>query len=284
MSFEIEPIGVVEAARAEPTDDEWGGSEASIRLAPGFEASALAEIESFSHVEVLFVFDRVPDEKIERGARHPRGRTEWPAVGIFAQRGKNRPNRIGSTICRVVRAEGPRLVVAELDAIDGTPVIDLKPVMKEFLPRGPVFQPVWSHELMAAYWSEPGEGGANADGPVPTFGLNHVSLCVADPEVSLRFYERLLGVRESFRDENGIQALGPGPHDVLAFDRREPGREKGGIDHFGFRLVRPNDVEHARRAAEAAGAKILRQGEFGPSQPYLYVEDPDGHVIEIWYE
>lgn len=282
MTFEIEPIGFVEAARSEATDDEWGGSEASIRLADGFDASALAEIETFSHVEVLFVFDRVPAEKIERGARHPRNRQEWPAVGIFAQRGKNRPNRIGSTTCRVIRREGPCLVVAELDAIDGTPVIDLKPVMKEFLPRGPVSQPVWSHELMARYWVEPGD--VAQDGPIPTFGLTHISLCVADPEVSLRFYESLLGVRESCRDENGIQALGPGPHDVLAFDRREPGHGRGGIDHFGFRLVRPQDVEHALQAARAVGATILRHGEFGPSQPYLYLSDPDGHVLEIWYE
>jgi hypothetical protein len=54
------------------------------------------------------------------------------AAGIFAQRGKNRPNRIGSTICQVVRVEGTRLFVSELDAINGTPVIDIKPVMVEF--------------------------------------------------------------------------------------------------------------------------------------------------------
>ena len=84
--------------------------------------------------------------------RHPRNNPEWPEVGIFAQRAKNRPNRIGCTICRVIRRDGRRLWVAELDAIDGTPVLDLKPVMAEFLPREEVRQPKWAGELMSQYW------------------------------------------------------------------------------------------------------------------------------------
>jgi tRNA-Thr(GGU) m(6)t(6)A37 methyltransferase TsaA len=153
--FEIEPIGRVEAARKEAIDDDWGGSESAIVLDPRFEEDALAGLESFSHVEVLFVFDRVDPAKIVSGARHPRNNRAWPAIGIFAQRGKNRPNRLGSTICRIVRRDGRRLVVAELDAIDGTPVVDLKPVMQEFLPREVVRQPGWVAELMRQYWSRP---------------------------------------------------------------------------------------------------------------------------------
>ena len=72
---------------------------------------------------------------------------------MIAQRGKARPNRIGSTISRVVRRDGRRLHLAELDAIDGTPVLDLKPVMAEFLPREGVVQPDWSRELMRDYWA-----------------------------------------------------------------------------------------------------------------------------------
>jgi tRNA-Thr(GGU) m(6)t(6)A37 methyltransferase TsaA len=153
--FEIEPIGRVEAARKEAIDDDWGGSESAIVLDPRFEEDALAGLESFSHVEVLFVFDRVDPATIVSGARHPRNNRAWPAIGIFAQRGKNRPNRLGSTICRIVRRDGRRLVVAELDAIDGTPVVDLKPVMQEFLPREVVRQPGWVAELMRQYWSRP---------------------------------------------------------------------------------------------------------------------------------
>jgi tRNA (Thr-GGU) A37 N-methylase len=98
------------------------------------------------------VFDRVPEENVERGARHPRGREDWPLTGIFAQCGKNRPNRLGVTVCRILSVDGSLLHVEGLDAIDGTPVIDIKPVMREFLPRGEVRQPDWVSELMAAYW------------------------------------------------------------------------------------------------------------------------------------
>lgn len=152
MVIEIEPIGFVEAPRPHAEDDYWGGEEATIALTERFAADALQGLAEFSHIEVLFYFDQVDPAKMVSGARHPRNNPAWPAVGIFAQRGKNRPNRIGSTICRVLRVEDTKLFVAELDAIDGTPVLDIKPVMVEFLPRDAVRQPSWSHELMREYW------------------------------------------------------------------------------------------------------------------------------------
>ncbi len=82
----------------------------------------------------------------------PRGNPEWPAVGIFAQRAKNRPNRLGVSTCELVGVDGCTLDVRGLDAIDGTPVLDVKPYLAEFGPRSPVHQPVWSHELMAGYF------------------------------------------------------------------------------------------------------------------------------------
>jgi len=152
VKIEMNSIGRVEAARDVAEDDFWGGAESSIVLDDRFEPDALQGLDAFSHVEVIFWFDRVDPAKVVAGARRPRNNPAWPAVGIFAQRGKARPNRIGSTVCRVVRLDGRRLVVRELDAIDGTPVLDLKPVMNEFLPRGAVEQPHWSHELMRDYW------------------------------------------------------------------------------------------------------------------------------------
>ena len=152
MKIEIEAIGVVQAKRQDAEDDYWGDEQACISLAAPFSADALQGLADFSHIEVLFLFHLVETSKIVSGARHPRNNRDWPLVGIFAQRGKNRPNRIGSTICRVIRVEGTRVFVAELDAINGTPVIDIKPVMSEFLPRQEVRQPAWSHELMRQYW------------------------------------------------------------------------------------------------------------------------------------
>lgn len=153
MTITIEAVAFVQTRRTEVEDDFWGEEEACIALVERFQPDALAGIAEFSHVEVLFLLHNIDPEKIVTGARRPRNNPQWPAVGIFAQRTKNRPNRIGSTICRVLRADGNRLYVTELDAIDGTPVLDIKPVMAEFLPRDEVRQPAWSHELMRQYWS-----------------------------------------------------------------------------------------------------------------------------------
>ena len=91
--------------------------------------------------------------KIETEARHPRNNTDWPKIGIFAQRGKNRPNQIGTTICQIKKVEGTTLHLIGLDAIDGTPVLDIKPWVKEFGPRGEIKQPSWITELMKEYWT-----------------------------------------------------------------------------------------------------------------------------------
>jgi tRNA (adenine37-N6)-methyltransferase len=152
MPFQVHPIAYVSAPRPHAEDDFWGNEQAQITLTDELPAEALRGLIDFSHVEILFLFHQVEDSKVVTGARHPRNNKEWPAVGIFAQRGKNRPNRIGSTICKVLEIRGKTLVVSELDAIDGTPVLDIKPVMQEFLPRGPLSQPSWSREMMANYW------------------------------------------------------------------------------------------------------------------------------------
>jgi tRNA (Thr-GGU) A37 N-methylase len=152
-TFVLTPVGHVRGGRSDILDDDWGASRARIELDPAmFEPDALAGLEDFSHLEVIFVFDRVPDEKIEYGARRPRGRPDWPLVGIFAQRGKNRPNRLGLCSCRILRLDGLAVEVEGLDAIDGTPVLDLKPVMSGFLPRGAIREPGWAREIMEAYW------------------------------------------------------------------------------------------------------------------------------------
>ncbi|KAB2383583.1 SAM-dependent methyltransferase [Actinomadura montaniterrae] len=153
MSLTLEPIGHVAGGRDEAFDDGWGAVSAAIVLdASRFAPDAVAGLAEFSHLEVVYHFHRVPEEKVQAGARHPRNRADWPLVGIFAQRGKNRPNRIGVSRCRLLAVDGLRLEVAELDAIDGTPVLDVKPYMREFGPRGEVRQPAWSAELMAEYY------------------------------------------------------------------------------------------------------------------------------------
>jgi len=152
QTITVRPVAVVQGGRVETIDDDWGGVEAVIVLDDRFPDDALAGLADFSHVEVIFVFDQVDEATVTVGARHPRGRTDWPLVGIFAQRGKNRPNRIGLTVCEVVSVVGREVRVRGLDAVDGTPVLDLKPYLREFAPRGDSRQPAWVSELMAEYW------------------------------------------------------------------------------------------------------------------------------------
>ncbi len=154
MNIEMKPIGWVRSSIKDAVDDVWGGTVAAIELDPRqFTADSLAGLSDFSHVEVLFHFDQVAPERIHTGKRHPRGRKDFPATGIFAQRGRERPNRIGLSTCRIVSVEDTRLRVAELDAIDGTPVLDIKPYVREFGPRGEVKQAAWSRVLMSTYFS-----------------------------------------------------------------------------------------------------------------------------------
>ena len=149
----IRPIGHVRGGRTEPIDDEWGSVTATSELDRArFTTDVVAGLDAFSHVEVVYVFDRVDEADIELGARHPRERADWPLVGMFAQRARMRPNRLGVTVCELLGVDGLDVRVRGLDAIDGSPVVDLKPYMAEFAARGPTHQPAWATELMATYW------------------------------------------------------------------------------------------------------------------------------------
>jgi tRNA-Thr(GGU) m(6)t(6)A37 methyltransferase TsaA len=149
----LRPIGRVHASRAAMHDDHWDRVHSVVRLDEAqFSADAIAGLDAFSHLEVVFWMDRVPEDQIQTGCRHPRDNPSWPKVGIFAQRGKGRPNRIGTTICRLDSIHGLDIRVVGLDAIDQTPVLDLKPWVAEFGPRSEVRQPSWMTDLMRDYW------------------------------------------------------------------------------------------------------------------------------------
>lgn len=151
--FTVREIGTVHSPRKEAIDDDWGAIESTIELdSDRFEPDVLAGLDAFSHLEIVFCFDRVDESKINLGSRHPRGNPDWPKVGIFAQRAKARPNRLGITTCELLSVKGHTLTVRGLDAIDGTPVLDIKPYMNEFAPRKATKQPAWSSELMQGYW------------------------------------------------------------------------------------------------------------------------------------
>jgi tRNA-Thr(GGU) m(6)t(6)A37 methyltransferase TsaA len=153
--IELNPIGNVIKGRTELKDDDWDSVSSTIELdASRFSADALAGLDAFSHVEIVFYMDKVKPEKIVIGARHPRNNQDWPKLGIFAQRAKNRPNPIGTTICRLMSVRGLQIDVIGLDAVVGSPVLDIKPWIREFQPREELTQPEWISELMRNYWSQ----------------------------------------------------------------------------------------------------------------------------------
>lgn len=152
MKINIESIGIIHSERLEPTDDHWNSVVSWIELNEEFPIESLEGLNSFSHIEVLYYFHKVDKNKIILSAEHPRENLEWPKVGIFAQRKKARPNLIGTTIVKLLKVDRKKIYIQSLDAIDGTPVLDIKPIFKEFLPNEEIIQPRWVNELMKNYW------------------------------------------------------------------------------------------------------------------------------------
>ena len=155
MDIILRPIAFVHSPVAGPKEDYWGEVVSEIELAAHLSPDALQGLNDFSHIEVLFHFHRLSEDAIISGCRHPRGNANWPEVGIFAQRAKARPNRLAATICQVVAVKGRTITVKGLDALNGSPVVDIKPVLAEFLPdKSAMRQPKWSHEMMANYFAQ----------------------------------------------------------------------------------------------------------------------------------
>ncbi|MFG1809578.1 SAM-dependent methyltransferase [Streptomyces sp. NPDC049040] len=151
-SFEITSIGTVRNDRTDvQNSDNWGAVRSTITVDERFGEACLQGLEGFSHVEVLYVFDQFPERDDHREPQPYRGRADLPPVGIFAGRGPRRPNRIGVTCCAIESVSGRELTVVGLDAVCGTPVVDLKPALVEFQVEG-VKQPAWVSDLMSEYF------------------------------------------------------------------------------------------------------------------------------------
>ncbi len=148
----VNPIGYVKNNRKNKSDDNWSEIISEIELVESLPFESLDGIEDFTHLEIIYYLDQAT--KTITGSEHPRENPNWPKVGIFAQRKKDRPNHLGLTIVNLQKKEGRKITVANLDAIDGTPVLDIKPVFEEYLPKGKVIQPEWTKELMKNYWEQ----------------------------------------------------------------------------------------------------------------------------------
>lgn len=152
MTIKLAPIGTVRCSRKEAIDDNWEQEHTAIELAAHIPAEAFTGINEFSHLEIIFYFDKADESKVVFSGR-PRGNPHFPVTGIFAQRKKDRPNRLGLATVELIGYSNRTITVKFLDAIDGTPVLDIKPVMQEFEPKGLIRQPAWATALMKNYWS-----------------------------------------------------------------------------------------------------------------------------------
>lgn len=153
-TFEVEALGHVVGGRIEPTDDFWGGTRAIIRLDGSlFTADATKGLEDFSHLEIVFRFHLTDPTDLNLGARRPRDNPEWPEVGIFGHRNMRRLNWLGVSRCRLIKVDGLDLHVEDLDAVDGTPVLDVKPWFGEMGPRGEQHQAEWTTVMLRDYFA-----------------------------------------------------------------------------------------------------------------------------------
>ena len=150
-TMNIEPIGIVKSPVKEAVDEKWGNVVAEIHLLDSL-ASGLQGIEQFSHVLVVFYMHESSFDPTGDLVRRPQGRADMPRVGIFAQRAKHRPNPIGITTVELVAVEGNVLKVRGLDAIDGSPVLDIKPYMRVFDSAPNPTIPEWAERLMQGYF------------------------------------------------------------------------------------------------------------------------------------
>ena len=143
-------IGTVKSPISEPVDTNWGEVESEIVLKPEY-APGLLGLEGFSHLLVLtFLHEAkfIPEKHLRR---HPQEREDMPLLGIFAQRARHRPNRIGVTAVEIVEVTDNSVKVRALDAIDGTPIIDIKPYVPLYDSRDATI-PFWLDELMEDYF------------------------------------------------------------------------------------------------------------------------------------
>jgi tRNA (Thr-GGU) A37 N-methylase len=153
--IEVEPVATVISRRTEPTDDYWGEVQSIIRIDPSrFPVESVQGLDEFSHLVVLFRFHLIDPSEVHLGARSPRNNPQWPATGTFVHRNMKRPNRLGISFPRLLKVDGLDLHVEDLDAVNGTPVIDICPWFEEFGPRGEVHQPSWPTEMLRDYWKQ----------------------------------------------------------------------------------------------------------------------------------
>jgi len=147
----LKAIAFVASPVTEQTDQNWGKIISRILLQPEY-IGALSGLENFSHALVITYLHQAKYEKSKHLQRRPRGLESMPVVGIFSQRAKDRPNPVGVTAVKIITVRDDYIEVQGLDAIDGTPILDIKPYYPQYdrvdLPK----VPEWVDRLMEKYF------------------------------------------------------------------------------------------------------------------------------------
>jgi tRNA (adenine37-N6)-methyltransferase len=149
--MEFRPIGYVQSPVTEPVDENWGAIVSRIHLTEDL-GRGLKGLEEFSHLVIVFHMHQASHDPNTDLVRRPQGRADMPEVGIFAQRAKHRPNPIGITAVKLLEIQSSTLIVSGLDAIDGSPVLDIKPYVPQFDRVGNPRVPNWMKKLLKGYF------------------------------------------------------------------------------------------------------------------------------------
>ncbi len=149
--MDIRPIGIVKSPISQQSDENWGKVVSEIHVDESF-SPGLRGLEEFSHITVVFFMHQATFNSSTDLVRRPQGRPDMPLTGIFAQRAKHRPNPLGITAAALVKIEENILTVRGLDAIDGSPVLDIKPYVSAFDRVEKPVIPEWMGILMKGYF------------------------------------------------------------------------------------------------------------------------------------
>jgi tRNA (adenine37-N6)-methyltransferase len=150
MDIEMKEIGTVKSTVKVLVDEGWGDVVSEITLRPEY-SGALTGLEDFSHAIIVYYMHRATFDPALHLIRRPQEREDMPEVGMFAQRARHRPNPIGVTAVEIVSIDGDTLTVRGLDAVDGTPVLDIKPYYPDF-DKKLGSTPEWVDRLMKRYF------------------------------------------------------------------------------------------------------------------------------------
>ncbi len=151
MKVELNSIGKVRNDIADQKDNKWGADVSNIIINEKLQAG-LVGLSDFSHLVVVYYLDKACFNSELHLVRRPQGRDDMPMVGIFSQRAKDRPNPIGITAVEIISVDGNVITVRGLDAIDNTPVLDIKPYFPMYDCRNNAIVPEWVKVLMETYF------------------------------------------------------------------------------------------------------------------------------------